>query len=72
MRQLLSLDNLNIKNPFLLSPINKILDWLSWAYQFTQLNPINIYNQIIIQEDNRWKTIFYTRYNYVLYYIMFF
>ena len=37
------LNNLIIKNQYLLSLVNKLLDWLGRARYFTQLNLINAY-----------------------------
>ena len=46
------LNNLTIKNQYLLPLIGESLDWLGRAKQFTQLDLTNAYHWIKIYEDN--------------------
>ena len=61
------LNNLTIKNWYLLLLIGKFLDWLARAKQFTQLNPTSAYHQIRIKDGNKWKTAFQTWYGHFEY-----
>ena len=49
-----------INNWYPLSPIGESLGKLERAKQFTQLNLTNIYHQIKIHKENKWKTAFKT------------
>ena len=64
------LNNLMIKNRYLLLLIGKFLDQLSQAKQFTQLDFTSPYHQIRIKEDNAWKTAFQTQYDHFKYQVM--
>ena len=64
------LNNLTIKNQYPLSFIEKALDWLNRAKQFTQLNLTSAYHQMRIKEGDEWKTVFKTRYGYFEYQVM--
>ena len=44
----LGLNNITIKNQYRQSLIGELLDWLSWARRFTQLNLSNAYHWIRI------------------------
>ena len=46
------LNNLTIKNQYLLSLIKKLLNWLKKANRFTQLNLTNAYHCIRIKKSN--------------------
>ena len=46
------LNNITIKNRYLLPLIGESLDRLGWAKRFTQLNLINAYHRMRICEDN--------------------
>ena len=46
------LDNLMIKNRYLLPLINKALDWLGRVKQFTKLDLTSAYHQMRIKEGN--------------------
>ena len=61
------LNNLIIKNQYLLHLIGEALDWLDRAKQFTQLNLTSGYNQMHIKEGNEWKTAFQTWYGHFEY-----
>ncbi len=52
------LNNLIIKNWYPLPLVKELLDWLSQAQHFTQLDLTNAYHQIKIRKDDEWKTIF--------------
>ena len=52
------LNNLTIKNHYLLALIGKLLDCLDRAKHFTQLDLTNAYHRIRIQEVDKWKTGF--------------
>ena len=54
------LNNLTIKNCYLLLLIGELLNCLSPAKCFTQLDLANAYHRMRIQEDNKWKTAFQT------------
>ena len=64
------LNNLTIKNRYLLPVISESLDWLEQAKQFTQLNLTNAYHWMRIKEGNKWKTAFKTRYGHFEYQVM--
>lgn len=57
-------NNLIIKNWYLLSLISKILNRLGQAKQFIQLDLISVYYRIRIQESDKWKMVFYTKYGH--------
>ena len=61
-----------IKNQYLLSLINKSLDWLSHVKRFTQLDLTSAYHQMRIKKDDKWKTGFQTRYGHFEYQVMLF
>ena len=61
------LNNLTIKNRYLLPLIGELLDRLGRARQFTQLNLTSAYHQMRIREENEWKTAFKTRYGHFEY-----
>ena len=52
------LNNITIKNQYLLLLISKLLDWLGQAKRFTQLNLTNAYYCMRIREDDEWKIAF--------------
>ena len=54
------LNNITIKNRYPLPLIDKLLDWLSRARRFTQLDLTNAYYQMRIYEGDEWKTAFWT------------
>ena len=54
------LNNLTIKNRYLLPLIGESLDCLGRAKCFTQLDLINAYHQMRIREGDKWKTAFRT------------
>ena len=64
------LNNLTIKNWYLLPLIRETLDWLDWAKRFTKLDLTSAYHRMWIGEDDKWKTIFCTRYNHFKYQVM--
>ncbi len=64
------LNNLTIKNQYLLPLIGKALDWLSRAKRFTQLDLTSAYYRMRIGEDDKWKTAFCTRYGHFKYQVM--
>ena len=59
-----------IKNYYSLLLTSKLLDWLSNLTVFSKINLWNIYHRIHIQENNEWKIIFYTWYEYFEYQIV--
>lgn len=61
------LNNLIIKNQYLLPFINKWLDQLGQAKIFTQLNLTSTYFQIKIKENNKQMIVFYIKYGYFKY-----
>ena len=66
-----SINYLNIKNWHLLPLIAKALYWPGQAKQFTSLDLINTHHKMRIQESNKWKTVFNTKYGYFEYQVMF-
>ena len=66
------LNNLTIKNQYLLPLIGESLDWLSQAKRFTQLDLTSIYHRMRIKEGDKWKTAFRTRYGHFKYQMMLF
>ena len=64
------LNNLTIKNQYLLPLIGKFLDRLGRAKRFTQLDLTSAYHQMRIKESDEWKTAFRTRYGYFEYQVM--
>ena len=61
------LNNLKIKNRYLLPLISESLNWLRQAKQFIQLILTSAYHWIRIKEKNKWKTAFRTRYGHFEY-----
>lgn len=66
-----NLNNLTIKNQYLLFLIGKLLDRLEKAKRFTQLDLKNTYHCMKIKEGDKWKTVFRTKYGHYEYQIMF-
>ena len=66
------LNNLTIKNCYLLLLIGKSLDRLGCAKRFTQLDLTNVYHRMRIREGDEWKTVFQTRYGHFEYQFMLF
>ncbi len=64
------LNNLTIKNQYLLHLISKSLDRLGRAKRFTQLDLISVYHKMRIHEGDEWKTAFRTRYGHFEYQVM--
>ncbi len=61
------LNNLTIKNWYLLPLVGESLDRLGRARRFTQLDLTNAYHQMRIREGNEWKIAFRTRYGHFEY-----
>ena len=66
------LNNLTIKNWYLLPLIGELLDRLGRAKQSTQLDLTSIYYRMRIREEYERKTAFSTWYGYFEYQVMFF
>ena len=64
------LNNITIKNRYLLPLIGESLDWLGRARRFTQFDLTNAYHWMRICEGNEWMTAFQTRYGHFEYYVM--
>ena len=64
------LNNITIKNRYLLLLIGESLNRLSRARRFTQLDLINAYHWIRICDGNEWKTAFWTQYGHFKYQVM--
>ena len=64
------LNNLTIKNRYLLPLIGELLDWLGQTKRFTQLDLTNAYYQMRIKEGDKWKMAFRTRYGHFEYQVM--
>ena len=50
------LNNIIVKNSYLLSLISKLQDWLQRAKVFSKFDISGAYNQIWIKSDKEWKT----------------
>ena len=61
------LNNLTIKNQYLLSLISEAVDCLGQAKQFTQQNLPCDDHQMKIREDDEWKTVFQIKYGHFKY-----
>ena len=66
------LNNLTIKNRYLLPLIEKLLDRLRRDRWFSQLNLTSAYYQIRIRKGDKWKTAFKTQYGHFKYQVMLF
>ena len=64
------LNNLTIKNQYLLPSIGESLDRLGQARQFTQLDLTSAYHRMRIHKEDEWKTAFRTRYGHFKYQVM--
>ena len=64
------LNNITIKNQYLLLLIDKSLDWLGWAKRFTQLDLTNAYHWMRIHKGDEWKTAFRIQYSHIEYQVM--
>ena len=64
------LNNLTIKNRYLLPLIGESLDRLGRAKRFTQLDLTSAYHRMRIREGDEWKTAFRTRYGHFEYQVM--
>ena len=64
------LNNLTIKNQYLLPLIGELLDRLGRARRFTQLDLTSAYHRMRIREGDEWKTAFRTRYGHFEYQVM--
>ena len=64
------LNNLMIKNWYLLPLIDQVLDWLGRAKQFTQLDLTSVYHQMRIRKGDKWKTAFKTWYGHLEYQVI--
>ena len=64
------LNNITIKNGYLLPLVGESLDRLGRAKQFTQLDLTSAYHRMRIKEGDEWKTAFRTRYGYFEYQVM--
>ncbi len=65
-----SLNNLTIKNRYLLPLVGETLDRLGWARRFTQIDLTNTYHQMRIRKGDEWKTAFRTYYDHFKYQVM--
>jgi hypothetical protein len=66
------LNEIAIKNWYLLLNINELQDWLAGAMYFTALDMRGAYNFICMKEGEEWKTAFRTCYGYYEYLVMLF
>ena len=64
------LNNLPIKNRYLLPLIGELLDRLRRAKQFIQLDLTSAYHRMRIREGDKWKTAFRTWYGHFEYHVM--
>ena len=61
------LNNLTIKNQYLLPLVRKSLDWLEQAQRFIQLKLTSAYYLMRIRKGDEWKTAFWIRYGHFEY-----
>ena len=61
------LNNITIKNRYLLPLIGELLNWLGRVRRFTQLDLTNAYYRMRICEGDEWKTAFQTQYGHFKY-----
>ena len=61
------LNNLTIKNQYLVLLIDELLNRLGQAKRFTQLDLTSAYHRMRIKEDDKWKMAFRIRYAYFEY-----
>ena len=66
------LNNIMIKNRYLLPLIGESFNRLGRAKQFTQLDLMNTYHRISIYKNDKWKTAIRIRYGYFKYQVMLF
>ena len=66
------LNNVTIKNQYLLLLIGEALDWLGRGKQFTQLDLTSAHHQMRIRKGDKWKTVFKTWYGHFEYRVMLF
>ena len=66
------LNNITIKNQYLLPLIGESLDQLGRAKWFTQLDLTNTYHRMRICEGDEWKTAFRIQYSHFEYQVMLF
>ena len=64
------LNNITIQNRYPLPLIGELLDRLSRAKRFTQLDLTNVYYRMRICEGDKWKTAFKTRYGHFKYQVI--
>ncbi len=64
------LNNLTIKNEYLLPLVGESLNWLGRAWRFTQLDLTNAYNQMRIKENNEWKIVYSICYGHFEYQVI--
>ncbi len=65
-----ALNNIMIKNSYLLSLISELQNRLQKAQWFMKFNILEAFNQIQIKEKDEWKTVFYTQLKHYKYLIM--
>ncbi len=65
-----ALNNITIKNSYLLSLIAELQNRLQNAQWFTKFNILETFNQIQIKEEDEWKTVFCTWLEHYKYLIM--
>jgi Reverse transcriptase (RNA-dependent DNA polymerase) len=65
-----ALNQITVKNRYLLLLIGKILDRLSGARYYTKLDLHNAYYRVCICKRDKWKTAFRTRYGHFEYLVM--
>ena len=66
------LNNIIIKNRYILSLILELMDKLKGKKYYIKLNPHKTYNLICIKEGEKWKIIFKIKYKYYEYIIILF
>ncbi len=65
-----ALNNITIKNSYLLLLISELQNRLQRAQWFMKFNILEAFNQIQIKEKDEWKTVFYTQLKHYKYLIM--
>jgi hypothetical protein len=67
-----SLNEITIKNRYLLPRIDEMLDRLTGSKWFTKIDLRDVYHWIRIKRGDEWKTAFQTRYGHYEYLVMLF
>ena len=65
-----ALNNITVKNSYLLPLISELQNWFQGVQWFTKFDILGAFNQICIKEGDEWKTAFWTRLRLYEYLVM--